>query len=133
MPLLKPNNPLNKPIALSNLFWPILILILLAGDVFLGVRYFSAAAELRQNQTALETQNVNDKVLEFTKLFIGEVLKAKTEVDFKTRLKLETAVRNLEDEEILVQWLKFVESENEVEAQEEVKNLLEILLNKIRI
>ena len=111
----------------------IIMLILLAGNVFLGVKYFSVVKELRQTETLLQTQTTNEKVLEFSKLFIKEVLKAETEVNFDTRLKLETAVRNLGDEEILNQWQKFAESKTEVQAQEEVKNLLEMLVNKIKI
>ena len=132
MPLLNSNNPLNRPIAISNLFWIILVLILIAGNIFLGVKYFSVQKELRQTQTVLQTQTTNEKVSEFSKLFIEEVLKAETEVDFDTRLKLETAVRNLGDEEILNQWQKLVDSKTESGAQEEVKNLLEMLVNKIR-
>ena len=130
--MLSPNNPLNRPIAISNLFWIILVLILLAGNVFLGVKYLFVIKELRQTQTALQTQTTNEKVLEFSKLFIKEVLKAETEVNFDTRLKLETAVRNLGDEEILNQWQKFVDSKTEAGAQEEVKNLLGMLVNKIK-
>ncbi len=111
----------------------ILALILLAGNVFLGAKYFSVVKELRQTQAALQTQTTNEKVLEFTKLFIEKVLKVETEVDFETRLKLENAVRNLDDEEILVQWQKFTESKNEADAQEEVKNLLEMLAGKIKV
>ena len=118
----------------------IIILILLAGNVFLGVKYFflgvkyfSVVKELRQTKTALQTQTTNEKVLEFSKLFIKEVLKAETEVNFDTRLKLENAVKNLGDEAILNQWQKFTESKTEVQAQKEVKNLLEMLMNKIRI
>lgn len=134
MPLVKnPNNPLNRPITLSNLFWLILVLILLAGNVFWGVKYFSLQKELQETQAGLETQKLNEKVLEFTKLFIEKVLKTETEIDFETRLKLENAVRNLDDEEILVQWQKFVDSRTEAEAQNEVKNLLEMLINKIKI
>jgi len=81
----------------------ILIIILAASNVFLAVRYFSVFQALRQTQTAAEAQNINVKVLEFAKLFIKEVLEAKTEVSFETRLKLENAVRNLNDEEILNQ------------------------------
>ena len=132
MPLLSKNNPLNRPIALPNLLWIILVLILLTGSVLLGVKYIFLAKELRQTQTALETQKTNDQVLEFTKLFIKKVLKAETEVDFETRLKLENAVRNLNDEAILAQWQKFTESKTEVQAQDEVKNLLEMLINKIK-
>lgn len=119
---------MNKPRTIL-----IIILILLAGSVFLGVKYFSVVKELRQTQATLQTQTTNEKVLEFTKLFIGEVLKADSEVSFDTRLKLETAVRNLGDEEILNQWQKFVDSKTESGAQEEVKNLLEMLVNKIKI
>jgi len=134
MPLVKnPDNPLNRPITLSNLFWIILVLILLAGNVFWGVKYFSLQKELQEIQAGLGTQKLNEKVLEFTKLFIEKVLKAETEVGFETRLKLENAVRNLNDEEILVQWQKFVESRTEAEAQNEVKNLLEMLINKIKV
>jgi len=110
----------------------IIVLILLAANVFLGVKYISLVKELRQTQAALQTQKTNEKVLGFLKLFIKEVLKAENEVDFETRLKLENAVRSLEDEEILTQWKKFTESKTEAEAQEEVKNLLEMLVNKIK-
>ncbi len=110
----------------------IIILILLAGNVFLGMKYFAIQKELRLTQSKLETQKTNEKVLDFTKFFIGEVLKAETTVDFETRLKLENAVRNLDDEDILIQWQKFVDSETEAKAQEEVKNLLEILISKIK-
>jgi len=109
----------------------IIILILLVGCVFFGFKYFTVQKEFRQTQTALETQKTNEKILEFTKLFIKEVLKTETEVDFETRLKLETVVRDLGDAEILKQWQKFTESKTETEAQIEVKNLLETLVGKI--
>lgn len=111
----------------------IIILVLLVGCVFFGFKYFAGQKDLRQTQTALETQQTNEKVLEFTKLFIEEVLKTEIEVDFETRLKLENAVRNLGDEEILAQWNRFVDSKTEAEAQTEVKNLLEMLVNKIKV
>lgn len=110
-----------------------IIIILLAGNVFFAFKYFAVRKELHQIQTELETQKLNEKILEFTELFIEKVLKAETEVDFETRLKLENAVRNLDDEEILAQWQKFTESRTEDEAQNEVKNLLEMLVNKIMI
>ena len=111
----------------------IIIFLLLAGNVFFGVRYFSVQKELREVQIILEIQKTNEKVLNFTNLFIEKVLKAESEIDFDTRLELENAVRNLNDEEVLSQWQKFVESKIETEAQTEVKNLLEMLINKIRI
>ncbi len=109
----------------------IIILLLLVGNVFLGVKYFQTQKELEATKATLKTQQINEKTLEFTKLFIEKVLKAETEVDFETRLKLENAVRNLEDEAILEQWTKFVESKTESDAQENVKNLLKMLIDKI--
>mgnify|MGYP001573327214 FL=1 len=110
----------------------IFILVLLACDIFFGFEYFSLQKDLSRAKADLGTQKTNEKIVDFTKLFISDVLKAEKEVDFETRLKLETAVRNLNDEEILNQWQKFIDSKTELEAQKEVKNLLEILVNKIR-
>lgn len=117
---------MNKPKTIL-----IIILILLAGNVFFGIKYFSVVKELSQTEAVLQTQTTNEKILEFTKLFIDEVLKADSEVSFDTRLKLETAVRNLGDEEILAQWQKFVDSKTETGAQDEAKNLLELLISKV--
>lgn len=111
----------------------IIILILLVGNLFFCVKYFNAQKEIQQIQADLKIQKINGKVLDFTKLFIEKILKAEAEVDFETRLKLENSVRNLGDEEILVQWQKFTESKTEIQAQEEVKNLLGLLVNKINI
>ena len=110
-----------------------LVIILLAGDIFFGVRYFSAAAAARAARAELSAQKTNAKILDFTKLFIDKVLKAETEVDFETRLRLENAVRDLNDAEIMTRWTSFVESQTEAGAQKEVKNLLSALVNKIEI
>ncbi|MBU2613674.1 hypothetical protein KJ925_04450 [Patescibacteria group bacterium] len=109
------------------------LLILLAGNVFLGVEYLSVVRQLRQTKTALDAQKTNDKVLAFTQLFVEKVLNAQTEVDFDTRLKLENAVRDLGDDAILAQWSKFVESKTEDDAQEQVKALLGMLVDKIKV
>ena len=108
----------------------VIILILLAGNVFLGSRYIAGQKELRETQAVLTNQKINERTLEFTKLFITKVLKAEAEVDFDTRLQLENAVRDIGDEEILAQWQKFTESKTETEAQEQTKNLLSVLVEK---
>lgn len=109
----------------------IVIFALIASNAFFIVKYFAVQKEFNQVKTIADAKNTNKKVLNFTKLFVEQVLKADGEVDFETRLELENAVRNLNDDEILSQWKKFTEAENENEAQTEVKNLLEILANKI--
>lgn len=123
----------SKIIKLDKIIIIAIILILLAGNIYFGFRYFSVLKELKETKAAMEVPKINEKILSFTNLFITKVLKAENEVDFETRLKLETAVRDLNDEEILNQWEKFTESKTEADAQIEVKNLLEMLVNKIRV
>ncbi len=109
------------------------MVVLLAGNVFLGFQYLSAQNNLYQAEKNLEGRKFNERILNFLKLFIEKVLKADKEIDFEARLALENAVRNLDDKEVLAQWQKFIESRDEIKAQQEVKNLLELLAEKIKI
>lgn len=108
----------------------IIIIVLLAGDIFLGFRYFNIKKSV---ETTSQNQVFNDKILAFTQLFIDKVLKVNTEVDFETRLKLENSVRELDNKDILKQWQKFTASKTEIEAQTEVKNLLQVLISNIKV
>lgn len=111
----------------------VFIMAVLLAVVSLGAKeYIETRKELEIAKESLKVQQINEKNLNFTKLFIDQVLKAEKEIDFETRLKLENAVRNLDDEEILAQWNKFIESKTETEAQTGVKNLLDLLVGKIK-
>lgn len=109
----------------------IVILLLLAGNIAFGIGYFLEKQEIQKMQKELNKQRLNIKVINFSNLFIEKVLKAKTEVSFEDRLKLENAVRELEDPAILALWDKFIESKTQDQAQESVKNLLDALVKKI--
>jgi hypothetical protein len=123
-----------------------LIIILIVGlivmNIFLIYRYLLLTREIEKMKivSGLPEKSViifpntkNERIIHFLKLFISKVLKAEGEVDFETRLKLENAVREIQDKEILDQWTKFTESKTEEEAQKNVKDLLEILVNKLQI
>ncbi|MBI1866597.1 MAG: hypothetical protein HY005_00755 [Candidatus Staskawiczbacteria bacterium] len=110
-----------------------IIFILVAGNIFFGVSYFFAQKDIKTTEQQLKNQQNNIKIINFTKLFIEKVLKAEKEVSFEDRLKLENAVRDLNDDEVLRQWEKFIESEAEIEAQNAVKDLLALLVKKIPI
>ena len=118
----------------SKAFWVVIFLTLFGSNVLFGLMYFQTAKELAGVKVALSTQRYNAKYLDFLKMFIKLVIKSDKEVDFETRLKLENAVRQLKeeygDEEILLQWQKFVASTNEAEAQKNVKDLLAMLVEK---
>lgn len=108
-----------------------IIVLLIISNVFLGFRYYSLQKNYREAQTNLVALKINQKNLEFAKLFIDKVIKAKGEIDFETRLQLEEAVRKTGDAEVLAQWQKFVGSKTSVEAQAEVKVFLSVLIGKI--
>lgn len=122
----------SKTTNLNRIFLIIIILLLLAGNVYFISKYLGLQKELKEARAALEIPKINEKILNFADLFIKKVLKAENEINFETRLQLENAVRDINDEEILTQWQKFTESENETGAQTEVKNLFEILVSKIK-
>jgi len=108
------------------------VLVLLGALALLAyqcVNLWREAAGCRQAQTAA---TMNKNVVGFMQIFIKQVLKNDKGVDFETRLKLETAVRDLKDEQILASWQKFTDSKTEAEAQSNVKDLLEILADKIK-
>jgi hypothetical protein len=114
-----------------NIFWIILTIVLILIIIFLGYRYSNIKTELIETQANVDSQVFNNKVLDFTNLFIESVLQSNEEVDFETRLKLEGSVRDLSDEEILVAWNRFVNAPDNNSAQKEVKELLALLVDKI--
>ena len=124
------NNPLNKPVFLLNSICLVVVLFLLIGNVFFAVKYFGLKKELSQTKIALDAQKTNQKVLDFTKIFIREVLKSETEIDFDTRLALETAVRSLNDAEIFGQWQAFTNSQTREEATNQARKLLKLLIQR---
>lgn len=109
----------------------ILVVFLIASNVYFVKSYFSLKEKSKEIKCPEESIKFNKKALDFLKLFIKKVLKAEKEVDFETRLKLENSVREIEDKEVLETWQRFVESQTEEEAQRNVKDLLEILAEKI--
>ncbi len=82
---------------------------------------------------AYESQELNAKTLEFTRMFVEDILMANTEISFDTRLTLETTVRNLGDQQILEQWQKFTKATTKEEASNQAKNLLNLLVKKISL
>lgn len=111
----------------------VLFISSLIGNAFLAGSYFLLRVDFIKAQKTIEQKQINKKIVDFGNLFIEKVLKAEKGVDFEERLILETAVRDLNDQEILLQWRKFTESKIKEDAQKEVKNLLELLLKKISI
>lgn len=79
----------------------------------------------------VNTYRYNEKILDFTKMFITLVLKANGEISFEDRLKLENSVRACEDQSVLSQWQEFTKAGPDQEAGKEAQNLFGLLLEKI--
>jgi len=110
----------------------VVIVFLVMLSVFYSLRYKQIESQLNLFISNTQTAYVNQEVLKFTELFVNEVLRAEGEISFDTRLELEGAVRSLEDEEILNAWVDFTNSQTEAQAQEAVKDLLALLVLKIK-
>ena len=116
----------------KNLPLIVLIGVLLLGNAFFGIGYFAQKSVLDQAEAVRAKAEVNTKVVDFTMMFIKQVLQAEKEVDFETRLRLENAVRDLKDDNIVAEWQVFTNARTEIEAQNSVKRLLEALVGKIQ-
>ncbi len=88
---------------------------------------------LYQSANVFQTQRINSNVLSFTNMFVEKVLMADKEIDFDTRLTLETTVRNLNDPQIFDQWNRFTKAQIKEEASQEAKQLLNLLVKKIKV
>jgi hypothetical protein len=111
----------------------LIIIILVAAVLVLGGQYYVTRQKLATSENTVKTLQYDQKVLDFTKLFIAKVLKADGDVSFDDRLQLENSVRSINDNTIFDQWQKFINAKTPLEAQIEVKNLLEMLANKISL
>lgn len=106
-------------------------LIVAFGVISLSVGYFLQAQKIQRLQKELNARQTNAKLVSFLDTFIKKVLKAEGEVSFEDRLKLENAIRDLNDKELLFLWESFTQAPTTEQIQQNVKNLLEGLVNKI--
>jgi len=126
---MEPNNP--NSIHTKHIILMVVISLLVLGNVFFGINYYLQLKESQKLQDQLKSQQTNEKVVSFLNLFIEKVLKSNTEVSFEDRLKLENAIRDLNDPVLLQKWEQFTGGTNVDQIQQAVKDLLEALVKKI--
>lgn len=110
----------------------VIIATLVMSNVFMYLSYADMKEGVKLRQQRQVVALTNEKILSFSKMFIEKVLKAEGEIDFETRLKLESSVRELQDEAVFSAWQKFTNSTTEGEAQRAVKDLLSVLIDKVQ-
>ncbi len=112
--------------------WMIVVFVLsLVMNVAGAVNYARDFKSIQATAEQKTEQDRNKKITDFLKLFVDKILKAKGEVLFEDRLKLENAVRDLGDAAILAKWQTFVDSKQSEDAQDNLKDFIGILVSKL--
>lgn len=109
----------------------VLIIIFALSTVYFLTQCFLTKMQLEKANDIIRAQQVNEKIVFFTQLFIDKVLSGEAEVSFEDRLQLENAVRAINDDEIFSQWQKFVKGGVDQENQQNLTKLLKLLVTKI--
>ena len=117
----------------NNLFLGILILILLAGNIYLSVKYIGINKQLQQlkNQQSADTVSTRAQTFLVLKEYLNVVLNTATTTSSDDRVKLENDIRQLQDTNITTTWNAFVSSKNVKTSQANALKLIGLLEDKI--
>lgn len=109
-----------------------LIIALLVSIIFyFALNCFLLSTEIRRANASLRVQQADQKATFFVKLFINKVLLSTEPINFEDRLKLENAVRDIDDPEIFAQWQKFTASKDDAETQKIVGIILKLIIDRM--
>lgn len=108
-----------------------MVILLATSLLFARSKFVNSYQDLEKARVIINNQERRDQYLDFLSKFVRLVIKSEEEVSFEARLELENSVKKTGDQELLDIWQKFAASTSESEAQNNTKELLEILANKI--
>lgn len=116
----------------TRLFSNILMVVLLAGNIFFSIQY---AESIKQQAAVQEDVNAPTRLqtARFLKYFIDTVLNTKGTISFDDRVKLENDIRQIKDVDLIRQWDTFVGSKDATSAQDNAVKLMSLLVNKLII
>jgi hypothetical protein len=122
------NAGLDKTRLVSN----ILMIVLVAGNIFFSIQYMDGIRQQASKDTQEEAKSTERlQTARFLKLFIDTVLNTKEKISFENRVKLESDIRQLGDKAIATQWDIFVASKDTKIAQEAAVKLMSMLGSKM--
>jgi hypothetical protein len=113
----------------TNLFSSILILILLAGNIYMSMQYISVVKELQKiknSDTASESVKASVVLIEVLDVVLNT--RPTTPDD---RIKLENDIRQLKDPAITAQWETLVSSKDAKTSQATVLKIVGMLEDKM--
>ncbi len=110
----------------------ILMIVLLATNIFFSIQYVENI-----KQQAIDQQKTDDasttriQISRFLKFFIDTVLNTKGTISLEDRVKLESDIRQIHDQDLIKGWDKFVASKDGKEAQVNAVKLMSMLGSKM--
>ena len=113
----------------SRLVSNILMIVLLAGNIFLSIQYVESIKE--QNAPVVDNTSRNIKIDRFLQEFITVVLNPSTPVSTTQRVQLEADVNQIGDSDISADWQAFVNSSDPKTAQANAIKLMSIMASKM--
>ena len=113
----------------SRLVSNILMIVLLAGNIFLSIQYVESIRE--QNAPVVDNTSRNIKIDRFLQEFITVVLNPSESVSPVQRVQLEADVNQIGDSDISAQWQAFVNSPDPKTAQANAIRLMSIMASKM--
>ena len=123
---------LNAGLEKSRLVSNILMLVLVAGNIFFSIQYMDGVKQQANKDTQEEAKSIERlQTARFLKLFIDTVLNTKETISFENRVKLENDIRQLGDKAITAQWETFIKSTDTKLAQEAAVKLMSMLGSKM--
>jgi hypothetical protein len=123
---------LNAGLEKSRLVSNILMLVLVAGNIFFSIQYMDGVKQQANKDSQEETKSIERlQTARFLKLFIDTVLNTKETISFENRVKLENDIRQLGDKAITTQWETFIKSTDTKLAQEAAVKLMSMLGSKM--
>lgn len=108
----------------------ILMIVLLAGNIFFSIQY---TENIKEKQLAQEsdTSTMRIQASRLLKSFIDVVLNTEGQaISYDDRILLENEVRQMKDADILKNWNIFVNSSDAKIAQQNAVNFMKLLANK---
>ena len=116
----------------SRLVSNILMLVLVAGNIFFSIQYTEGIKQ-QAEQAALVTDTSSTRIqaARFMKEFVDIVLNTQGTISLDDRVKLENDVRQIGDSTITRQWTAFVNSKDAKTAQAGAVKIMSMVTNKM--
>lgn len=110
-----------------------LIALLILSNIFTIGLFLKSKTNSEPDEKNIAVMEENKKTVEFLKFFVERVLQSEKEVLYEDKLKIENDIKDIGNQELINKWIDFASSETSEQAQKNLKNLLDALVNNIKL